>query len=316
MKSDADPALKARARSIPNGRNGKGDSGREPCGQGLRAIERAIAAHYDRLSPGQRRAIDRLLADTRYGAVVSAPALAVEVGISESTVTRAAQALGFAGFPHLQAHLRSSFFDPVQDRVEAEAARLGDPDEIAVRVMLEDATSIRETAEDLSLPAFHATIDALVSARRVLVFGERGSHGLVIMLGIGLRLLLPDVRLLSQAAGDLPDQLVGLSRGDALVAISFRRVDRTTVKVLKNARERGAQTIAMTDHLSSPAARAADLTLIARLGNLRLMPSFAPGASLVNAILAETSVRTHHHVSPRLREAEALWTEFEAYAES
>jgi len=78
---------------------------------GLGTVHAAVAEHYDRLSPGQRRVIDRLLADTRYAAVVSAPELAHEVGVSESTVTRAAQALGFAGYPDLQARLRQRFVD-------------------------------------------------------------------------------------------------------------------------------------------------------------------------------------------------------------
>ncbi len=75
--------------------------------EGLSAIDRAIENHYDKLSAGQRRAIDRLLADTRYGAVVSAPQLADAVGVSESTITRAAQTLGFTGFPDFQRHLRA-----------------------------------------------------------------------------------------------------------------------------------------------------------------------------------------------------------------
>lgn len=300
----------------PSVREGERIARSESATEGLRAVERAIAANYERLSAGQRRVIDRLLADTRYGAVVSSSELAQEVGVSESTITRAAQTLGFAGFPDLQARLRSAFVEPVQDRIRSDGATGDASAHRAIEVMQEDARSIQATAEDLSIETFEAVVDALVSARRVLLFGERGSHGLAVILAIGLRLLLPDVRLLSQTAGDIPDQLVGLNRGDVVVGVSFRRVDRITVKILKRARTMGAQTIALTDHLSSPAARNADLSLIVRLGQLRLMPSFAPGASLINALLSEIALRTHHHVSPRLREAEALWDEFESYAET
>jgi len=81
-------------------------------------------------------------------------------------------------------------------------------------------------------------------------------------------------------------------------------------------RKAGATAVALTDHRSSPAARAADLTLIARTGILRLMPSFAPGASLVNAILEEVAIRMQPHAGQRLREAEDLWGEFGSYAET
>ena len=168
---------------------------------GLRSVHAAVAERYDRLSPGQRRVIDRLLADTRYAAVVSAPELALEVGVSESTVTRAAQALGFAGYPDLQARLRQRFVDGVPERVEASLADLGDTSEAAaIRVMLEDAQSVRATAEDLDPATLTAVVDLLVKARRVYVFGARGSFGLALMLAIGLRLLLPDARLLNQTS--------------------------------------------------------------------------------------------------------------------
>ncbi len=282
---------------------------------GLSEVDRAIDTHYDKLSAGQRRAIDRLLSDTRYGAVVSAPQLAEAIGVSESTITRAAQTLGFTGFPDLQRHLRARFVAPVQDRLLPIEPGAAETESLARHVMLDDADRIREMAEDLTPEDIEAVVEALVGARRVLVFGERGSHGLALMLSMGLRLVLPDARLLNQEAGDLPDQLLGLECGDVVVAVSFRRVDRMTVKVLRHARSVGATAIALTDHRSSPAARAADRTLIARTGILRLMPSFAPGASLVNAILEEVAVRRQPGAARRLRDAEALWTQFGSYAE-
>jgi len=285
--------------------------------RGLGTVHAAVAEHYERLSPGQRRVIDRLLADTRYAAVVSAPQLAHEVGVSESTVTRAAQTLGFAGYPDLQARLRQRFVDGVPERVEASLVDLGDtPAAAAIRVMLEDAESVRATAEDLDPAVLSDIVDLLVGARRVYVFGARGSFGLALILGIGLRLLLPDARLLSQTGGDLPDQLVDMSAADVLVAVSFRRVDRATVDVLKQAGRVGATIVGIGDHLSSPVARTASRMLVARLGPLRLMPSYAVGASLVNAVATGVSVRRHGDSAPHLRAAERLWDEFGTYAES
>jgi len=281
-------------------------------------LESALAANYDRLSLGKRRVIDRLLTDTRYAVVVSAPELAREVGVSESTVTRAAQALGFAGYPDLQSILRERFFGAtaVPERIDASATELGEAPELAgLRVMHEDAESVRATAQELAPETLAAAVDALLAARRVYVFGARGSHGLAVMLGIGLRLLLPDTRMLSQASGDLPDQLVSLTADDALVAISFRRVDRVTVGVLRHASRAGARTIGISDHLSSPIARYAHISLFARLGTLRLMPSYAAGASLINALTTVVSLRKRGQVKSDLRLAEELWDEFNTYAE-
>jgi DNA-binding MurR/RpiR family transcriptional regulator len=283
-----------------------------------RTIELAVAEHYERLSRSQRRVIDRLLMDTRYGAMTSAPELAADVGVSESTVTRAAQTLGYAGYPELRSQLRERLVGGVPERIEASVAGLGAGEAVeaaGVRVMLEDAESVRATAEDLDRAAFTRIVEELLSAQRIYVFGARGSHGLALMLAIGLRLLLPDVQLLGIGVGDLPDQLLGLGPGQAVVAISFRRVDRAAVTVLKHAHTSGATTIGLVDSLSSPVARAADHRLVAQLAPLRLMPSYAAGASLVNALTTVVALRRGPRV-PDLQLAERLWDEFGTYAET
>jgi DNA-binding MurR/RpiR family transcriptional regulator len=282
---------------------------------GRQAIEAALASNYERLGPGQRRVIDRLLADPRYGAVISAPELARAARVSGSTVTRAAQTLGFDGYPDLQARLREQFVEGVAQRVEATATDLGNtPEAAAIRVMLEDAERVRATAEDMDPAALREVVDALIGARRVYVFGARGSHGLALMLGIGLRLLIADARLLSQTAGDLPDQLLDLGKQDVLVGIGFSRLDRVTLDVVRHAHQVGATTVGITDHLSNPLARLASHTLVVQLGPLRLMPSYAPGASLVNAITTAVYLATRGEVRSHLRAAEGIWERFSTYA--
>jgi DNA-binding MurR/RpiR family transcriptional regulator len=281
-----------------------------------RSLQGALAEHYEELSPSQRRVIDRLLKDTRYGALTSAQDLALELGVSLATVTRAAQGLHFAGFPDLQAHLRLRLAGSAPERVESSLAQLGETaDTPAMRVMVEDAESVRATIEDLDHAAFGQIVQTLIAARRVYVFGARGSHGMAVILAMGLRLLLPDARLLNQTAGDLPDQLLGLEPADAVVVISFRRVDRATVQLLKHTRNLGASSISLVDSLSSPAARRANNVLVTRMGPLRLIPSYAAAASLINALIIAVSMAGgHHHLA--LNEAEQLWDEFGTYAES
>lgn len=294
--------------------DGTARSGREP--RYGNEIEGAIATRYDHLSRSQRAVIDRLLADARYAAVISAPELADEVGVSQSTVTRAAQTLGFTGYLDLQARLRRRFFGEAPERIQASAIELGDTIESsAYNVMLEDAENVRATAENLHTPTLEAVINTLVNARRVFIFGARGSYGLSVILGIGLRLLLPDARVLNQAAGDLEDHLATLEPEDAVVVISFRRVDRVTTNVLRYSHDTGAPTVAITDHLSSPAARLADMTLVAWTGPLRLVPSYTAGTSLVNALITATSLQTLETNMSRLQTIERIWKDFDIHVE-
>ncbi len=280
------------------------------------AMEAALAAHYDDLSPAQRRVVDRLLADRQYAALASARTIARDLGVAGSVVTRAAQTLGYEGFPDFQGQLRERFMGALPRRVETTIAELGDsPERAGLRVMLEDIESLHATLEDLSAEKLRLAVEALTRATRVHVFGARGSHGLAEMLVIGLRLALPGVQLLNQAAGDLPDQLVLFQREDALVVISFRRVDRVALRVLHYARERGLPVIGITDHLSSPIARGAEIAFIAHTRSLRLLPPFAAGASLVTALTTAVSLQNRAQAAPVQQAAEHLWRAFDIFDE-
>ncbi len=280
-----------------------GDSQRD----GLVQVELAVAARYGLLTRGQRRVVDLLLADTRRGAVLSAADLAAEAGVSESTVTRAAQALGFAGFPDLQARLRASFASSRIQRLRASAAVLGaTPEEAAFQVMLEDADEIRATVAQLDPATMRAALDAIIGARRTHVFGSRGSHGLAHMLVLGLRMVLPETQLLRQEAGDLVDRLTLIETGDTVIAIGFHRVHRDTVHVVREARRAGALAIAITDRRSGPIGREADLALIARIGPPRLVSSHTVGASLVNALLTAAGLQLQERAAEHLQALEQL----------
>jgi DNA-binding MurR/RpiR family transcriptional regulator len=287
-----------------------------PPSDGLVQVEQAVAARYGVLSRGQRRVIDLLLTDTRRGAVLSAADLAAEASVSESTVTRAAQALGFAGFPDLQARLRASFASSRIERLRASAAVLGNtPEEAALQVMLEDADEIRTTVSQLDLATIRAALDAIIGARRTHVFGSRGSHGLAHMLVLGLRMVLPETRLLRQEAGDLVDRLTRIEAGDTVIAIGFHRVHRDTVHVVREARRAGALTIAITDRRSGPIGREADLALIARIGPPRLVSSHTVGASLVNGLLTAAGLQLQDRAAEHLQALEKLMDQLGTHAE-
>jgi DNA-binding MurR/RpiR family transcriptional regulator len=228
--------------------------------------------------------------------------------VSESTVTRAAQALGFTGYPDLQERLRDRFVHSVSERLASTAIELGDGSAAAaLRVMLEDSENIRRSVEDLAPEAIEAAIERLLSARSVYLFGSRGSLGLALMLAMGIRLLLPDVRILSETAGDLADQLIPLAPEDALVVMSLRRIDSAAVSVVRHAAEVGAKIIVITDHRSSVITRLADIPLVVHSSSPRLTASYASSASLVNALITATTLRVHDQAKPTLKLAERLW---------
>lgn len=275
--------------------------------RGLAGLNSAVAANYDRLAPAQRVVIDRLVEDKRYAAVATLPEIARDLNVSESTVVRAAQVLGFKGFPDLQSRIREHFAGAVADRLDVMAAELGDtPAAAVIRVMLEDAATVRHGAEDLDLAAIDRALRALLDARRVYVFGVGGSHGLSEILGVGLRLALADVRVAGRDGSGMADQLLGLERSDVLVGINFRRLDIATVKAIEWAANIGATTISITDSPASRMGRSAAIVLALPPARLRLAPSYAAAASLINGLVTALGLATRDGSRDRQERWETL----------
>ncbi len=86
------------------------------------------------------------------------------VHVSESTVVRFANELGFEGYPELQRSLQEIIrtrLTSVQ-RIEVTNDLIGDGDVLS-KVLLADADKIRRTLEDIDKNAFDIAIDKIIN---------------------------------------------------------------------------------------------------------------------------------------------------------
>ena len=278
--------------------------------------ESLVREHYATLSPAHRRVADYLLADGRRAALEPIATVAKNLRTSESTVVRFAQTLGYKGYPELRDQLRERFLATATslDRLAASGADAKARGATLERVLAEDADSIMRTLAQIPPASFDAVVDAVVSARRTYVVGFRGSAGIALVLGMGLRIFLPETRVVAVNVGDTPEELLSLRKHDVLVVISYLRYAGQTLEILRFAHEAGAKTVAITDSPASPVARLADHALITRPTSPRTMASYAPAASIASALTEAVAARRGAAAGRSLRLAESLWDRFRVHA--
>ena len=278
-------------------------------------FEALVRARYASLSPAHRRVADHLLSDGRRAALVPAAEIARSLEVSEATVVRFARSLGYAGYPALREDLRERFLTHATslDRLAATQAEAGHGGALT-RVLRDDAGAILGTLAGITSHAFDQVVREIVAARRVYIAGFRGSAGIALILGMGLRVLLPETRVLSVNVGDTAEELLSLRRGDVVVVISYLRYSGQTLEILRYAHDAGARTVAITDSPASPIARLADHALITRAATAHVMASYAPAASLAGAVIEAVAARRGARAGRSLRDAEALWDRFRVHA--
>jgi DNA-binding MurR/RpiR family transcriptional regulator len=199
----------------------------------------------------------------------SAAQLAAEVGISDATVVRTAQALGFDGLSELRQALATTLeqrSSPADD-MRRTLADIGENTERAIDLVLD---THREAIEALQSQSTRAKIMAAVSrlhrAERIVVFGTGPSASLAHYVTILLTRNGRPARTLDATGAALADQLLALHGGDALLILAYGRAYREVVATFAEARQLRLPTVLVTDSLDGKLARKAEVVIPAKRG--------------------------------------------------
>lgn len=268
--------------------------------KGQRALATYIREHYDRAA---------YMTASRLGAVVN---------VSESTVVRFANALGFEGYPEMQHTLQ----ELARTNLTA-AQRMGvadtlmDRDTLLDKVLLGDADKIRRTLEGLDRDAFRAAVDKIVQARHIYIIGSRSSATLAGFLNFNFRMMFDNVSLVEvSSGGEVFEHILNIGSEDVLIAISFPRYSNRTVRAVQYAHSNGADVVALTDSDQSPLAPFADQLLTARSDMASFVDSLVAPLSIINAMVAAVSMSKHDEVAARLCRLEEIWDEYDIYSKN
>ncbi len=221
------------------------------------------------LSPAEQRVARQVMADPAEAARRTITELATAAGTSEATVIRFCRSVGMEGYPQLRIRLAAEAArraEPPDSRVIGGDIPPGaDMSQIIATIAFNDSRAVEETAEQLDAAACQTVVDLLAKAGRVEVFGVAAS-GLV---ASDFQQKLHRIGRTAFYWPDIHNALTGaslLGKGDVAFGISHTGNTSDTIGVLRQAQERGATTIALTNFPRSAITEVADhvLTTAAR----------------------------------------------------
>lgn len=274
-----------------------------------------IAEKQIKLTESQRRAAQYIMDHYDEAIFLTASKLAAQVGVSEATIVRLAQVLGFKGYPEMQRMLREKLQERLTTvtRLEETVRNVRNDGDVLTKVLQEDIRNLSRTLQEISLDTFHQAVVDMQSARRIYIVGMRGAHAPALVLSLYLRFLNKQASAVIPGYGDVWNTLHGMGSEDLVIGISFPRYTRLTIDVLEYAHEQGARVGAITDSPFSPLARNADWVLPVHSRLDSFIESFTAAMSLVNALLTALSVQDPEETMKALKERESLWQQKEIY---
>jgi len=246
---------------------------------------------------------------------MTAARLAEASGVSDATVVRLGQRLGFRGFSELKQHLRTTVLNRLDtvSRLKHSAQHIHSVHELITSVVRQDVKNLSETADLLDVDRIIHIAQRLKEAESIHIIGLRSAHALAVLLSSILGFLGKPVRLLVPGTGELWREVGMITRNSVLVAISFPRYTRLTIEVAEAARHAGAVVISFTDSPYSPLAPLSEYLLTARCRIDSFIESYVATLSQINALVTAVAFLDGQKALDHLRRMEQLWEEKNIY---
>ena len=266
-------------------------------------------------SKGQKLIANYILNSYDKAAFMTASKLGKTVNVSESTVVRFAVEIGYNGYPAMQKALQEMIRNRLTSVQRIEVANdQFENHEILPMVIQADIDMLRTTLDNIDRNVFYQCVDAILSARKIYLFGVRSSAPIASFLSYYLNLMFDNVvHIQTATTAEVYEQMIRIGEGDVLIGISFPRYSSRTVKAMKFAYDRGARTIALTDSVTAPIAKHATYTLIAKSDMVSLVDSLVAPLSIVNALIVACGYQKEDEVSRTFADLEKIWDEYSVY---
>ena len=255
------------------------------------SLSKYIQARFDECSRSQKDVAQYIVDHLDEAAFQTAEELARRANTSSSTVVRFSQALGFEGFPELQAAAREEYrrvhtkAEPKNGTSASSSTPLFSLDQNEFETALTaDHLNVEETARKVSRSSVEALIEAIVSAEKVLVAGTDQMAFFASYLRHLLMLLDLRVDVVASPSQEALSRLGRIDQGTLVIGLSAGRPHPLVVRAMKLARHRKARTAAITDATLSEVAKLAQIKLYYSSNSPAYVRSHTALLSLIQAL--------------------------------
>ncbi|MCF6459731.1 MurR/RpiR family transcriptional regulator [Clostridium sp. Cult3] len=275
---------------------------------------KVIQNNFNTLSKGQKLIAEYIMDNYDKAAFMTAATLGETVGVSESTVVRFANTLGYDGYRELQKELQELIKNKLTTVQRISLSKdFSDYENALKQVVKKDMDNIEKTLNEIDYQAFQKAVEITLEADNVFILGLRSSSFLAGYLGFYLNFLLDNVKIISSGPNDVFEQLLKATEEDVIIGISYPRYSKRTLEALDYGREKGCNIIGITDSLVSPAAQYADVTLISSSNMLSFVDSLVAPMSLINAFIVALGMEKKEEITTYFEDLETIWKKHSVY---
>ncbi len=276
----------------------------------ISTIEERLRGAIEGMTRAERQLATHLLRHYPVAALGSVTALARAADVSSPTVVRLVQKLGFKGYPDFQSGIRAE----VEERLISPLAKhdrwAGGVPDTHILNRFADAVlgNLQATLSQIDHAEFDAAAQLMADpARRVFATGGRITHAMADYFVTHMKVIRPDVSLISEMSNAWPPAMIEMRPGDVLLAFDIRRYENNVLQLVEMASEQGAEVILITDPWVSPAAAHARYRFSAQIEVPSAWDSTVAIQVLIETLMAAVQSLTWEETAQRMKRLEELY---------
>ncbi len=274
-----------------------------------------ISDQYGQMSKSHKAIAGFILEHYDQAVFMTAAKLGESLGISESTVVRFANRIGYAGYPEFQRALEECVKGKLSSiqKMDAKYGR-STQSEVLASVITADIEKLQHTIENLDPAAFESAVETILAADTIYIMGLRSNQPLAEFLHFYLNMIRGRVVLLqTTSVSETFEQMIRINEKDCFIGISFPRYSMRTLKAMEFASDRNAKVIAVTDSAHSPMSLYSSCNLLARSDMVSIVDSLVAPLSVINALVVALCLRCPQDVKRNLEMLEETWNNYQVY---
>ena len=277
---------------------------------GAQTIEERMRAALPQMTRAERQLSTYILRHYPVAALGSITALAKAAEVSTPTVVRLCQKLGYKGYPDYQGALRIEVEAMLISPLAKHARWAGGVPDTHILNRFADAVvaNLQATLGQIDHAEFDAAAALLADPNRgVFAMGGRITHAMADYFVTLMKVVRPDVTLLSDMSNAWPPALLDMKAGDVLLVFDIRRYENSVLQLVELAVEQGAEVVLITDRWGSPAAAHARHTMSCHIEAPSAWDSTVSVLVLIETLLAAVQSLTWDATESRLKRLETLY---------
>lgn len=276
-------------------------------------LKENIITRMSEFSSSQTKIARFILDNPSEAPFMTANQLGEQINVSESTVIRFANLMGYSGYPELREAMKSILLDHMTTIDRMNIYNMEEEGESSChRFMNLDLLDLRKAHATINSQDIKDFAEAAVKAPAIYLAAQRSSKALAYYLSFYLSWFLPFVEILEESTAI--ERLFTAPRGSLLIGISFPRYSRWTVDIMKEGADLGLKLAVISDCNHNPMAEAKPEHILSiPCRHISFIDSFTAPMSLMSCIIIAIAEALGEGAKGQLKKLEQTWSKEKTY---